>query len=192
MPKPDTKGKILDAAQDSIQRVGANAMSYQDISEAVGIQKASIHYHFPTKEKLIEALIERYSERFFSLVQSIVDSELSPETKLRRYGLLFETMLSEGERGKVCLCGILGAELGTLGPVAADNIRRFFKENEKRLAEILDEGREQNVFKFEGDSRSMAILVFCLLEGAMLVVRADEGTQRYSAIMRQMIRLVSP
>jgi len=192
MRKPDTKGKILDAAQDSIQRVGANAMSYQDISEAVGIQKASIHYHFPTKEKLIEALIERYSERFFSLVQSIVDSELSPETKLRRYGLLFETMLSEGERGKVCLCGILGAELGTLGPVAADSIRRFFKENEKRLAEILDEGRKQDVFKFEGDSRSMATLIFCLLEGAMLVVRADEGTQRFSAIMRQMIRLVSP
>jgi len=78
MRKTDTKGKILDAAQDCIQRVGANAMSYQDISEAVGIQKASIHYHFATKERLIEALIDRYSERFFSLVQSIVESELSP------------------------------------------------------------------------------------------------------------------
>jgi len=191
MRKADTKGRILDAAQDCIQRVGANAMSYQDISEAVGIQKASIHYHFPTKEKLVEALIDRYSERFFSLVQSIVESELSPETKLRRYGLLFEAMLSEGERGKVCLCGILGAELATLGPVAVDNIRRFFRENEKRLAEILDEGRRQGVFRFEGDSRSMATLVFSLLEGAMLVVRADEGTQRFSAIMRQMIKMIS-
>jgi len=75
--------------------------------------------------------------------------------------------------------------------VAVDNIRRFFRENEKRLAEVLDEGRRQGVFQFEGDSRSMATLMFSLLEGAMLVVRADEGTQRFSAIMRQMIKLIS-
>ncbi|WP_257998927.1 TetR/AcrR family transcriptional regulator [Fischerella thermalis] len=49
MNSTDTRTQILDTAQDLIQRVGVNAMSYQDISEAVGIRKASIHYHFPSK-----------------------------------------------------------------------------------------------------------------------------------------------
>ena len=68
MKQPDTKTAILDAAQDLIQRVGANAMSYQHISEAVGIRKASIHHHFPSKETLLEELIGRYSRQFLGLV----------------------------------------------------------------------------------------------------------------------------
>jgi len=52
-----TRTRILDTAQDLVQRIGANAMSYQHISEAVGIRKASIHHHFPKKEDLLEALI---------------------------------------------------------------------------------------------------------------------------------------
>jgi TetR/AcrR family transcriptional repressor of nem operon len=55
----DTKTSILDAAQALIQRGGANAMSYQHISDAIGIRKASIHHHFPTKEVLLEAVIQR-------------------------------------------------------------------------------------------------------------------------------------
>jgi TetR/AcrR family transcriptional regulator, transcriptional repressor for nem operon len=43
MSETDTRTLILDAAQDLIQRLGANAVSYQHLSEAVGIRKASIH-----------------------------------------------------------------------------------------------------------------------------------------------------
>ena len=57
--KGDTKTAILDAAQALIQRGGANAMSYQHISQAIGIRKASIHHHFATKEALLEAVIQR-------------------------------------------------------------------------------------------------------------------------------------
>ncbi len=43
MKTTDTKLKILDTAQELIQKLGVNAMSYADISTAVGIRKASIH-----------------------------------------------------------------------------------------------------------------------------------------------------
>lgn len=49
----DTRDKILDVADDLVQRVGLNAMSYTHISDAVGIRKASIHHHFPRKEDLV-------------------------------------------------------------------------------------------------------------------------------------------
>jgi TetR/AcrR family transcriptional regulator, transcriptional repressor for nem operon len=72
VPEKDTKTPIMDAAQELIQRVGANAMSYQQISDTVGIRKASIHYYFPAKEDLIQALLERYSKFFLQLVDNIV------------------------------------------------------------------------------------------------------------------------
>ena len=61
----DTKTAIMDAAQELIQRGGVNAMSYQHISDAIGIRKASIHHHFPTKDSLIEAVLQRYAVYFF-------------------------------------------------------------------------------------------------------------------------------
>jgi TetR/AcrR family transcriptional repressor of nem operon len=42
----------FDVAQELVQTVGANAMSYQHISKAVGIRKASIHHHFPARSEV--------------------------------------------------------------------------------------------------------------------------------------------
>src|ERR1051325_2727877 len=109
MAAKDTKTAIMDAAQELIQRRGANAMSYQDISEAVGIRKASIHHHFPTKDDLIEAVIERYAEDAFGLMDGIFASKLDPAAKLRHYAGLFEATLSDGKRDKVCPFAMLGA-----------------------------------------------------------------------------------
>jgi len=51
-PLSDTAERILDIAQDLIQRRGFNAFSYHDIAAPMGIRKASIHYHFPSKADL--------------------------------------------------------------------------------------------------------------------------------------------
>jgi TetR/AcrR family transcriptional repressor of nem operon len=58
-----TKIEILDAAQNIIQLRGYNGFSFANISQTVGISKASIHHHFPSKAALgllLFAAIERY------------------------------------------------------------------------------------------------------------------------------------
>ncbi|MGB3614724.1 MAG: TetR/AcrR family transcriptional regulator, partial [Elainellaceae cyanobacterium] len=60
MAQVNTKTQILDVAQDLVQRLGVNGMSYKDISEIVGIRKASVHTHFPKKDDLLLTLLERY------------------------------------------------------------------------------------------------------------------------------------
>ena len=137
MSETDTRTMILNAAQDLIQRLGANAISYQHLSEAVGIRKASIHYHFPAKQDLLEALIERYRAYFIGLVDRIIAEESDPARMLDRYIGLFEATLREGKHDKACLCGMLGAELASLGDEAVRGIRRFYQDNQERLASIL-------------------------------------------------------
>src|SRR5262245_42298888 len=189
MSEPDTRTMILDAAQDLIQRRGANAMSYQDLSEAVGIRKASIHYHFPIKQDLIDALIERYHAYFLGLVDRIVVEESDPARMLDRYVGLFEATLREGKHDKACLCGMLGAELASLGDEAVRGIRRFFNANTDRLAMILQKGREGRVFHFSGDAAILAGLIFAALEGAILLARAEGGVKRFRTMADQLCRL---
>jgi len=191
MGEVETKTQILDTAQDLIQRLGANGMSYQQISEAVGIRKASIHYYFPSKEDLIEALLDRYSDYFLKMVDQIMESESSARPKLQRYIALFEATLRAGSKDKACLCGMLGAELASLGDDSADKIRYFYEENEKRLTRILEEGRKSKEFRFQGDSRATAALIFSLLEGAVLIARAQDGVKQFRGIAGQLLSLLN-
>ena len=64
MQKTDTKQSILDLAQEFIQVRGYNAFSYQDISDRLKIQKASIHHHFHSKEDLGTEVLEGARSRF--------------------------------------------------------------------------------------------------------------------------------
>ena len=96
MDTADTRTRILDAAQGLVQRLGANAISYQHVSAAVGIRKASIHHHFPTKDDLIEALVRRHSAYFLGVVDKLFATDLPAPEKLRRYCGLFEATLARG------------------------------------------------------------------------------------------------
>ena len=191
MSEPDTRTLILDAAQDLIQRLGANAVSYQHLSEAVGIRKASIHYHFPAKQDLLAALVERYHTYFIGLVDRIIAEESDAARMLDRYIGLFEATLREGKHDKACLCWMLGAELASLGDEAVRGVRRFYQDNQGRLTSILKQGQDAGVFQFSGKSEGLAGLIFAALEGAVLVVRAEGGVKRFRALADELRRLIA-
>lgn len=190
METTDTRTKILDVAQDLIQRVGVNAMSYRDISEAVGIRNAGVHYHFPTKDALISALLERYSAYVLGLLDRILASPEPAETKLRRYFALFETTLSSGDRDKACLGGMLGAENESLDSSLTEQVANFYRANESRLAAILSEGQRSGEFKFAGDADTMAVLVFSTLQGGMLLSRVKGDVAEYRTLLDRLIMTV--
>jgi TetR/AcrR family transcriptional regulator, transcriptional repressor for nem operon len=190
MATKDTKTAIMDAALDLIRRRGANAMSYQDVSEMVGIRKASIHHHFPAKDDLISAVVDRHADYAYGLMDEIFASKLDAAAKLRKFAAHFEEMLSEGKGDKVCIFGVLGAELVSLGSPAAGRLRRVYEEIEARLARVIEEGRERGQLHFKGDSKRAAAMFFALLEGAMLIARADGGPKRLHAVAEQAVKLL--
>ena len=190
MKAVDTKTRILDVAQDLIQRLGVNGMSYKDISEVVGIRKASIHTHFPKKDDLLAALLDRYNDRTLRVLDGIIASDESPETKLRRYFGLYEATMCSGQQDKVCLYAMVGAELATLNHPLCDRVRNFYQKNIAQIAVILDEGRQSNDFQFTGDSLDTATLIFSLLEGAMLIARADGGVEKFRSVIEQLMKLL--
>jgi TetR/AcrR family transcriptional repressor of nem operon len=187
----DTRERILDSAQELIQRLGANAISYQHISDAVGVRKASIHHHFRSKDDLIEALIRRYTAWFGGVVEGILAADLPAPEKLRRYCRLFEGTLREGAHDRACPCAMLGAELASLGSASAGLIRKFFQENEKQLARLLEQGRAEGSLSFAGSPQAVAALIFALLEGGMLVVRVNGGAKRLRVIAEELVALLS-
>ncbi len=190
MSQSDTRTRILDVAQELVQRLGVNAMSYQHISNAVGIRKASIHHHFPTKEDLITALLNRYNANFLGLVDDIVTAPIDGKTKLLRYVGLFEATLSDSSGEKACLCGMIGAELATLGCPSVELVRWFYQENERRLTQILVQGREERIFRFKGDAGQVAKMTFALLEGGVLIARSRDCNAYFADVRDGLLKLL--
>src|SRR5690242_8092593 len=186
----DTKTRILDTAQALVQSVGANAMSYQDISVAVGVRKASIHHHFATKEDLLCALVERYSAYFFGVVDRILASKKNGLGKLREYIALFEATLREGQHDKACPMAMLGAEVRSIGPATAERVRSFYLRNDQCLSAILEGGRRDGSLGFSGSGQNMAGLVFALVEGAMLTARGRQDCEHFRSIADQLLRML--
>jgi TetR/AcrR family transcriptional regulator, transcriptional repressor for nem operon len=188
--KKNTKEAILDAAQSIIQVCGANGISYQHISEIVKIRKASIHYHFPTKNKLIEELVRRYSPQFLKCVDDFIGQPISAGNKLKKYVQLFERTLQDEPGIKVCLCGMLSAEIASLESPTVILLHQFYQENIERLVRILEEGKTDQSLSFSGESRALAVLVLSLLEGAMIISRTEGGVNQFRAVKNQLFRLM--
>src|ERR1700759_1292858 len=125
--EPRTASRILDIAERLVQVRGFNNFSYADIATEMGITKASLHYHFPGKAELGQALITRYRERFSAALERIDTDLPDPRTKLEAYTRLYADVL----RGKrMCMCGILAAEYQTLPTPMREAVIGFFDDNQ--------------------------------------------------------------
>ncbi len=136
--RTDTADRILDVAERLVQVRGFNGFSYADVARELGITKASLHYHFPGKGELGEALITRYGSRFAQALAEIDDDAGDARAKLTAYVAIYRTVLLEG---RMCLCGILAAEYETLPARMRDAVTRFFELNEAWLAGMLEVGQ---------------------------------------------------
>jgi TetR/AcrR family transcriptional regulator, transcriptional repressor for nem operon len=108
---PDTASRILDVAERLVQSRGFNGFSYADVASEIGISKASLHYHFPGKAELGEALIGRYASRFGEALEEIDRRGGGAPAKLDAYARIYADVLRER---RMCLCGMLAADYDTL------------------------------------------------------------------------------
>lgn len=191
MPTTDTRERLLDVAQDLIQRRGLNAMSFQDLSDSVGIRKASVHHHFASKSEMVDALLERYLKQFNATLNEIVSSRASGRTKLKQYCGLFVDTLASGGHDKGCLCGMLLAELVSLNETGRQKVRQFLDSNSSALESILVAGTDDGTLMFQGSKTITARLVLATLEGGLLVARCDGGPKHLSDIATQLTQLLS-
>lgn len=150
------RDRLLDAAERRARAGGYNGFSFRELAGDVGIKSASVHYHFPTKADLAEALVRRYTSRAEERLGS--PDGLSRPEAVARVGALFRDALVRDDR--MCLCGLFGAERDALPTTVADATAGFFRF----LIDYLDASEDD-----EGGPTPAAVLAS--LEGALILAR---------------------
>jgi len=184
-----TRNAILDVAERLVQSRGFNGFSYADVAAELDITTAALHYHFPGKAELGDALIHRYAERFSHALDRIAAREVTAPAKLRAYADLYlDVLRDEG----MCLCGMLAAEYQTLGEGMRQSVVSFLDHNYEWLTVLLETGRAEGALCFGGTAEGSAQMIVGTLEGAMLVSRPYANTEHFEVIADRLIGEFTP
>lgn len=173
------KEKILNAAERRVRREGYSAMSFRDLANDVGIKSASVHYHFPTKPDLAEALVIRYSSAFSERLGSIPQENL--KTALEGFVDLYKSAFQKDEA--ICLCAILSAEANTLPEAVMAPVNGFFDLNFKWLEALF------KIHEIEHPTDTACLLV-ASLEGGMVMANASKDLgvlERAAAVAMKLV-----
>lgn len=185
----DTREEILSCAEELLQRRGYNAFSYQHIAVQLGIRNAAIHYHFPGKEDLGVALVQRYRQRFHDWCVEIAKLPDAWE-RLRAY---FKTYLDYvQEECKACPGGVLGAEFEAIPEKMQQEARLLMREIFEWLVQTLDAGRAQGTLNYPGESSHKAVEIGAALQGGLQIARMA-GQERFHQVLEQLgLELTTP
>ncbi|MGF1529549.1 MAG: TetR/AcrR family transcriptional regulator [Candidatus Competibacterales bacterium] len=149
--------RILDAAERRLRRFGYHGFRLEEVAHDAGVKPAVLQQHFATKEALVVELVERYIEEFMAAVADAPPGLV----RITAYQDAFRATMEDW--GRMCLCGLLGAESKGLPEEVARVTRRFFV----RTFEHLAEGLEGDVV----DPNQTAMATMALLEGATVLAR---------------------
>ena len=176
--------RIVDAAEALIQQVGYNGFSYEGLAQLVGIRKPSVHYHFAAKMDLAVVVAQRYTHRFREALLRIEGTKAKAAEQLVDYAELFAQTYDKD--GRLCICGMLGAESDSLPPEINVEVRRFFQINIDWLTEVFERGARDGSLKLQRPAGEMAEVVLSMLEGSMLLgrgLKTRRGPREAAAIL---------
>lgn len=180
-----TAARILDIAERLVQTRGYNGFSYADISSELRIRNASVHYHFPSKTDLGRRLVARHRENFSAALAAVEKGATDARRRLRAYVALWIGVLRN--RDRMCLCGMMAADIATLPKSLRAEIKRFFDMNEAWLVRVLKAGRKARTLRLTASPEIEARLLTMGLEGGMLVARSYGEPRRFEEIAARLL-----
>lgn len=171
-----TRTKLLDHAEWLARSKGYDAFSFADLAAFAGIAKPSVHHHFPSKAKLAEELVLRYSARIADELNEIADTSPSPRICLERFVALYRDSSQDGQA--LCLCVGFGASRSSFDAPVLEALLAY---RSGVLAWLRAACRATGWPSHEAE----ACLALC--EGAQLMARAAEDGAIYDTATRSFL-----
>lgn len=170
--------QIIRASVRLIAERGYHAVRVADIAAACGISSATIHYHFPGRDDLLEAALryclDRALERrsagmaagdAYKQLLHVLDRQVPDDDDLRREWAVWLDLWPEAARS----------------PSVATLHADFYRDWRRVVADIIAAGMDQGVFR-KVDADALSVRLTALIDGLALQVLASSGQARTAAV----------
>jgi AcrR family transcriptional regulator len=146
---PERRQQLVSIAMQQISKKGFEGLRFQEVAKQAGINNATLYYHFPTKEALIQGVVSHQMEE---LKKTSLGPSDAPRTALQELRLEFDD-LRKLLRAKPKLFVVL-IELSLRG-LRDSAISKMDKQRDdfwhEHLSGIIRRGIKQGVFRRDID-----------------------------------------
>ena len=186
-----TSDDILACARSLIVAGGYNGFSYADIADVVGIRKASIHHHFPSKVDLVRTLVARYREEAEAGMANLELQVSDSLEQLRLYARYWEACIADAS-APFCVCALLAGQLPVLPEEVGLEVRAHFRSLSAWLTSVLERGARHGQLQLMSSPRAEAEAFMAAVHGAMLSARAYGDPKIFGVVTGPLLERLAP
>jgi AcrR family transcriptional regulator len=180
-PKPDARERIVDTAYELFSRRAIRDVGIDEVIERAGVAKATLYRHFPSKDDLVLAFLERREERW---TVAWVEAEArrrgsTPEEQLLAIFELFDEWFHRDDFEACSFINVL-LEMGAAHPLGRASVRHLAS-----IRSVVGRLAEEATLR---DPASFAHSWHILMKGS--IVSAAEGDAEAAQRARSLARLL--
>lgn len=183
----DRRAAIAQAAQDLILEKGFEGLRTRDIADRVGINVATLHYHVPSKDALIELVAASMKQQFMDQHRTRPRAHLSAEQRMEFEFVDFRELVEAKPEVVAVMSELM--DLSRRDPRIAAVIRPMQQRWREILADLLAEGMRDGVYRPDLDPSTAALMIIGALTAfGRAGTAASEDYDRLVAELKRAIR----
>lgn len=168
-----TRDRLIDAAYELARRKGFDRTSIAEVMEAADVGKGSLYHHFPDKDSLGLAVLERDREVFMAMIDDCLAAATPMEGLDRFFTMALEKHL-EAEFVGGCLWGNTALEMSDSNPAYARLVTAVFDEWIGKLADTIRAGQDRGMIRADFPATDLARSVVATIEGGIMLSRLSK------------------
>jgi TetR/AcrR family transcriptional repressor of nem operon len=179
----NTAVRIRETAHDLIAERGYFGFSYADIADTVGISKASIHHHFPSKVDLVVATLKDHRLKLVEAAGGLDQSVADPLQRMKLYVQFWAECVKSNSR-PICIAALLSAELPSLPLEIQTEVQLHFKYLVAWIRTTLRDGSRSGAIHLEQTAEVEAQSFVALVHGAMISARGLSSPEIFTSVTK--------
>lgn len=176
--------KILDAAVSCLSRSADASVSH--IAQAAGVGRVTVYGHFPSREAIVEAALQRVLAKGDEVLGGI---DLSGDPRSALQALIESSWMLIGQAG-----AIVEAAQAALGPARVEELHA---KQAQRVDDVIRRGQAEGVFRDDLPPTWVSSVLHQVLKGAAVdvlqgQVKADDASRYITKTILSAFSATSP
>jgi AcrR family transcriptional regulator len=153
---------FLDVAQRLVETKGYEAMSIQDVLDALEVSKGAFYHYFDSKQALLEAVVERFADGAMATTAPILSApNLSALEKLERF---FAGIAGWKAERKELVLAIIDVWNSDSNAIVREKLRQMtMRLLVPLLSAVIRQGIEERVFRVASADETATVLLSVML-----------------------------
>lgn len=183
-PREFDEEQVLVAAMEVFWRQGYEATSLVDLTDATGLNKASLYRVFGDKHQLFMAALKNYADIEYRETTAVISEQASPLTNIRA---VVKKITDDAGSEKGCMMINSMVELAPHDPEVNKLLQCFGEQRLQAIMGMIEQAQEAGEIRPELDAGKLAVSLMIAFAGSAAMVK---GFMPNEAILQNLVDLI--